>query len=252
MPRSRSCGYRGDLAYIHDVGFGEFARAAAPVLLRRMGAAARRAGAAGIRRVVDLGCGSGIWSRLLAEAGYEVVGFDLSPAMIRLARRRVPQGKFHCESFLQAKIPPCLAVTAIGEVFNYQFDRGNTTRRLARSFARVFRALVPGGLFAFDVATAGRVPGGSRRNFWLGDDWACLVNGYEDSAEQLLVREITSFRRVGRWFRRDEEVHRLRLFDPRQTAEALAAAGFKVRRLRGYGPAPFPPGLIGFVAQKPA
>jgi 2-polyprenyl-3-methyl-5-hydroxy-6-metoxy-1,4-benzoquinol methylase len=39
-------------------------------------------------RVADLGCGTGSLSVLMAEHGYDVVGRDLSPAMIQLAKRK--------------------------------------------------------------------------------------------------------------------------------------------------------------------
>ncbi|HMA00455.1 MAG TPA: class I SAM-dependent methyltransferase [Steroidobacteraceae bacterium] len=42
-------------------------------------------------RVLDVGCGVGRWSRLLAERGAAVVGVDLSPTMIAEARRRAMQ-----------------------------------------------------------------------------------------------------------------------------------------------------------------
>ena len=75
-------GYSEDLAYIHDAGYGDFARGAAPALL-----GALRAHGITTGRVVDLGCGSGIWAALLLDAGYEVLGIDISPAMIRLAKK---------------------------------------------------------------------------------------------------------------------------------------------------------------------
>src|SRR5262245_19051495 len=38
-------------------------------------------------RVLDLGCGTGWTSAFLARRGYDVLGVDIAPEMIRLARR---------------------------------------------------------------------------------------------------------------------------------------------------------------------
>src|SRR6516165_376478 len=115
--------YQDDLAHIHDTGFGGFARGSAPGLLSLLRQNGIREGV-----VVDLGCGSGIWARALADSGYEVVGVDISPAMIALARQRVPEATFHVQSFVEFPIPGCRAVTALGEVFNYLFDPRNSLR----------------------------------------------------------------------------------------------------------------------------
>ena len=68
----------------------------------------------------------------------ERVGLDISPAMIEIARRRVPEAEFHVQSFLQFRLPTCRAVTALGEVFNYLFDENNSLDSLRRLFAEVF------------------------------------------------------------------------------------------------------------------
>jgi SAM-dependent methyltransferase len=41
------------------------------------------------QRVLDAGCGPGLYAEELVARGAEVVGFDQSPEMVRLARRRV-------------------------------------------------------------------------------------------------------------------------------------------------------------------
>jgi SAM-dependent methyltransferase len=239
-------GYREDLAYIHDVGFGHFAKSAAPGLLQLL----RQMGTIG-GPVVDLGCGSGIWARELCNAGYDVLGVDLSADMIALARKRVPEAEFRQDSFLTAKLPPCAAVTAIGECFNFLFDSRNTKRTLQGLFRRVYDALLPGGLLIFDVAGPGCVPAPGVRKSWEGEDWAVLVVAEEDRHRKLLTRRITSFRKIGKLYRRNEEVHRLRLYTPPELASELRDCGFRVRTLRRYGQLRLRRGLTGFLARKP-
>src|SRR5262245_50867094 len=107
--------YREDLAHVHDAGFGTFARGAAGLLLEEL----RRSGLdRGL--VLDLGCGSGILAERVAAGGFEVLGIDLSAALLALARRRVPGGRFRVESVLAAELPPCVAVAAVGECLNYR------------------------------------------------------------------------------------------------------------------------------------
>lgn len=48
----------------------------------------------GGRKVLDLGCGSGIQSKQLVQKGLKVTGLDLSPEMIRQAKKRIPKAKF--------------------------------------------------------------------------------------------------------------------------------------------------------------
>jgi SAM-dependent methyltransferase len=47
--------------------------------------------------VLELGCGGGRDSEVLAAAGHAVVGIDLSERSIAQARERVPSGIFHCQ-----------------------------------------------------------------------------------------------------------------------------------------------------------
>jgi hypothetical protein len=62
---------------------------------------------------------------------------------------------------------------------------------------------------------------------------------------------LTTFRRIGALYRRDEEVHRPTLLDPAAVESALRAVGFEVEVIPGYGTTPLPPGLIAFLARKP-
>lgn len=72
-----------------------------------------------------------------------------------------PHCQFQVGSLLKTNIPDCIAVTAVGEVVNYLFDPDNTDQALRQLFYRVYHALIPGGLFVFDIAEPNQVILGS-------------------------------------------------------------------------------------------
>lgn len=242
---TRGEAYLEDLAYIHDRGYGGFARGAAPGLLGMLRDANIVEGT-----VIDFGCGSGIWAAELGSAGYDVVGVDISPAMLEIARQRAPRATFHQSSFREFQLPRCRAVTALGEVFNYLFDESHSERELAELCGRIYAALEPGGLLIFDVADTERHRS-SKQMFTEGEDWACLVEYQHDDELKQLGRRIISFRKIGDLYRRSEEIHRQQLFSEQQILGMLAKQGFEARSMRSYGDYRLGAGVIGYAARKP-
>lgn len=239
-------GYGDDLAYIHDAGFRDYALNAAPGLLHIL----RRRGITG-GLIVDLGCGSGRWALVLNRAGYQVLGVDQSRAMIRLARRIAPGSRFQVASLLSVRLPACDGVTAIGECVNYCFDERNSRKALQRFFERVYRALRPGGVFVFDIAEPSRLPQRALQKNWLeGPDWAVLVSISGDREHNILRREITCFRKLGKLYRRREETHTLRLYGAADVIDDLTRCGFHARKLAAYGRFRLPYGIAGILAVK--
>ncbi|SVC54106.1 uncharacterized protein METZ01_LOCUS306960, partial [marine metagenome] len=86
--------YTKYLANIHDTGFGFFAKGASKGILEILRENNIREG-----HIVDLGCGSGILAKSLADNGYTITGVDLSHDMITLAKKRVPNANFVTSSF---------------------------------------------------------------------------------------------------------------------------------------------------------
>jgi malonyl-CoA O-methyltransferase len=96
-------------------------------------------------RVLDVGCGPGLLTRAL-EPSVEVVGLDLSPEMLELARRGRPSGQWRAHSYHQP-IPPELGhfdvLLAIG-CLDFCAD-------LPQVLGHFTAALKPGGRMLFTV-----------------------------------------------------------------------------------------------------
>ncbi len=220
--------YGAEQAAIHDERFGDLAAEAASRLIDELHHAGLTGGT-----VVDLGSGSGILAARMGDAGYDVVGVDMSPSMIELARAAAPRATFVLGSLLDVAIPPAVAVTAVGEPLNYAMAGPAALDQLASFAQRVHDALAPGGIFLFDVTTAGRYGPTTVERFHDAGTWSLGMHGREDG--DALVREIAVFYREpdGR-YRRVDERHVLRLADPERVRATLEAAGFTVATFPTY------------------
>ena len=237
-------GYGEDLSHIHDVGFGGLAEHAAKGLPQVF-----RENQISDGLVIDVGCGSGIWAKALVDHGYKALGIDQSASMIDIARQRVPEAEFRTESFLTSSLPPCKAITALGEVLNYQFDERNSRDALIGFFNKTYHALEPGGLFVFDLAGPGRNKT-TPQLFRDSEDWTCLVQHTLNESNDFLSRSIITYRKVGDLYRRDEETHEMQLYPPDEIVRELQQIGFEVQTVDRYGEFVFPDALIGYVCRK--
>ncbi len=236
--------YKQDLAYIHDVGFSDYALKSAAGILEILDSNHIRDGL-----IVDLGCGSGLSAQELTKSNYRVFGVDLSQSLIEIARRRVPDADFQVGSLFQVNIPVCNAVISIGECLNYLFDSQNNHQTLIQLFRRIYNALTPGGVFIFDIAEPGQVTT-ITKGFTEGEDWVVLVEKHENLKQKILTRHIITFRKVGEDYRRNDEVHQLQLYSATEVAKKLRQVGFEVQMMRHYAQFNLPPAHVAFVAHK--
>ena len=232
--------YGTDLAHIHDAGFGDFAREAGAGIVAMLAEAGIEDGL-----VVDLGCGTGILAERLLAAGYDVLGVDISADALAIARRRAPAARFVEASAFGFVPPRCAAVTAVGEVLGYAADERSGRDALVALFDRVHAAMAPGGLFVFDLAAPGREPA-PRRAWREGPGWLVCNEAEELPERGELRRRIVTFREAGGGWRRDDELHVLRLHPAERVLADLAAAGFEADALGSYLPADdaVPPGVV--------
>ncbi|MBI2690530.1 MAG: class I SAM-dependent methyltransferase [Solirubrobacterales bacterium] len=217
--------YRAALAQIHDDGFGFIATGAAKMLL-----AGLRLNGFKVGLVVELACGGGISSRMIVDGGFDVLGYDMSPDMIELARERVPEARFEVASLYDAELPECVAVTGIGEAFNYRFDERAGFDAMRAVFERAHAALVPGGILIFDVAQPGRAMPRLERTTWEGAGWMVTAETIEAPGTDTLERRITSTRGE----EVDVEIHQLALYEHEAVFAVLRETGFDPATLASY------------------
>lgn len=123
---------------------------------------------AGAGRVGDVGCGPGHVTRFIAEQHPDVIGIDLSPRMVAIARERAPGLTFAVGSMLAL---PVGDEAWAGVVALYSMIHLTPLERVTacREFARVIR---PGGwlLVAFHVDSADFSAGQvSHLTTWFGE-----------------------------------------------------------------------------------
>jgi SAM-dependent methyltransferase len=107
--------------------------------------------------LVDIGCGPGHITGFLAGRHDDVLGLDLSPQMIAVARRRHPRLTFEVASMLELPYPNDAWT---GVLTMYSIIHLTPAQR-SRAFAEFARTLRPGGrlLVAFHVDGSGFAPG---------------------------------------------------------------------------------------------
>jgi SAM-dependent methyltransferase len=112
----------------------------------------RRHGSGRIASILDLGCGTGGHSLVLAQRGYCVTGVDLSKEMIRIAKRKVDSPK-NAPAFRVGDARTCVldhkydAVIMMFAVLGYQ----HTNEDVCATLSTVRRHLNAGGVFICDV-----------------------------------------------------------------------------------------------------
>jgi SAM-dependent methyltransferase len=101
----------------------------------------------GVKRILDLGCGSGRHVVYLAERGFEVYGFDISPTAIKLARNRVK--KENLKTRLQlGDMNKKFAYTDnfFDVVLSIQTMHHNSAKKLKKTVEEIERVLVDKGI----------------------------------------------------------------------------------------------------------
>lgn len=183
------------------------------------------------KQLLDIGCGTGTMAALLHEAGYDVVGVDLSEEMLAVAHERlqaqnisiplIAMSMSELEGFENLDV----AIIPIDSI-NYVTEQED----VVETFARIYASLREGGQLLFDVHSLNYVNAYLEGAPFTYDDgeityiWHTEEGDYEHS----VYHQMTFFvRNEDGTFDRFDEEHFQRTFSIESYIAMLQQAGFQ-------------------------
>lgn len=180
--------------------------------------------------ICDLGCGTGKMTRLLAQAGYDMIGVDLSEDMLAIASEQNEDGILYlCQDMCELELyGTAKAMVSVCDSINYLLEEDE----IIWTLQSVNRYLEPGGIFIFDFNTV------YKYETVLGDTTICenreegsfIWENYYDKEEQINEYDLTLFIREEKQeqlYRKFEETHYQRGYSLEQMQTFVEEAGME-------------------------
>jgi SAM-dependent methyltransferase len=181
--------------------------------------------------VLDLGCGPGEHAVALASRGYEVIGVDLSLAMLARASDEAAE-RGQRINFLQGDMRDLTFDEAFDGIycFNTTFGYFDDAKN-AEVIQKIHRALRRGGRFLLDVANRDYVTPRTPSMVWFqGDGCVCMDDVQLNGLNSRLVVKRTMMMEDGR---QREIEYQIRLYALHELGKLLHDSGFRVAEVSG-------------------
>lgn len=184
-----------------------------------------------VRTVLDLACGTGTISCLLAERGYQVTATDGSEEMLTQAAQKAAALDGQQPLFLHQSMPRLRLLEPVDTAVSTLDSLNYLTREkdIRETFCRVYRWLKPGGQFIFDVNTPHKLRRMDGQMYMdETEDSFCVWRTFFSERTQVCTYQVDLFRarEDGAWSR-DFEEHRERAWTEEELRTYLADAGFR-------------------------
>jgi SAM-dependent methyltransferase len=178
--------------------------------------------------ILDLCCGQGRHSVLLAQRGYEVTGQDLSPCLLDLARRAAEEAGVNVE-WVESDMRELNSTDRFDAVINMftAFGYLESEQEELKVLRGVRRALRPGGRFLLDLPNRAcmreAIADGQRE--WREHEGHFLLDEHhrDDENRRILLRRLI----LDPQGDRREKSHSLRQFTPEEIVDLLGRAGLE-------------------------
>lgn len=190
--------------------------------------------------VLDLGCGTGTLTELLAAAGYDMIGVDNSAAMLELAMEKRDRSG-HEILYLQQDMRELELYCTVGTIIsicdslNYILEE----EELIKVFKLVNNYLFPGGIFIFDFNTVFKYAEiiGDSTIAENREDCSFIWENYYHAEEEINEYEVTVFVKENAMgypadcYRKFTESHYQRGYTKDQMVRAVKEAGMEIELL---------------------
>ncbi len=178
--------------------------------------------------VCDLGCGTGRLTTLLAEKGYDMIGIDVSPDMLDVARNRKSRSEilYLCQDMREFELFGTVGmIVSACDCINYITDR----RELKKVFRLANNYLEKSGLFIFDFHTEHYYKNvlGNRTYAANFEDASYIWENYYDSSSCKNEYYLTIFAKSGEKYDKHEEIHVQRGYTLETIKKLMEEAGLE-------------------------
>ena len=180
--------------------------------------------------VLDLGCGTGTLTELLAKEGYDMIGVDCSEEMLNRALEKREESGLQILYLLQDMrefelYGTVKAVVSVCDSLNYLLEEDD----IIETFRLVNNYLDPQGLFIFDFNTVYKYRDviGDTAIAENRDDCSFIWENYYHEEERINEYDVTFFIKEGELFRRFEETHYQRGYTAEEMKVYLEKAGLE-------------------------
>lgn len=182
-------------------------------------------------QVLDLACGTGELTIMLAKAGFQVTGVDLSADMLFVAHEKAKKHKLEIPFFQQNMTElQDLGLFDVVTVFCDSLNYLPTLNDVENSFKSIYSHLKVGGLLLFDVHSPHKINQiFNHATFADADEevsyiWECFPGEYPHSVEHELTFYIVNSSGT---YDRYDEFHKQRTYEINQYKDLLHKTGFK-------------------------
>ena len=179
--------------------------------------------------VLDLACGTGSMITEFTKRGYDMIGVDISPEMLMMARMKNPDALLLNQDMRELELYGTVdAVVCLCDSLNYILEHGE----LIEVFKLVKNYLNPNGLFIFDINTIYKFEHIlSDNNFsYASENAAYIWENFYDASERLNEYRATFFVKgqgSGSAYTRHEEIHVQKAYTDAQIKDALNVSGLE-------------------------